>query len=97
MKKSLITLATVLLVSFFASCSSVRPLMVTDNPITANMKVGKASITYLLGIFPMGEDNIGLEKATKDGRIIKVYFVDQKVEYGFLFLTTTVTTTVYGE
>ncbi|MDO4949875.1 MAG: TRL domain-containing protein [Bacteroidales bacterium] len=75
-----------------ASCSSTRPITATSNPV--GNKCGEASTTRILGLG--GSDNIGINRAAKDGGITRISHVDYST-FSFLGLYTKMTTRVYGE
>jgi len=76
-----------------ASCSSVAPLTATSNNV--GTKVGTATETRILGIFPFKGDH-GIDAAAKNGGIKKISHVDVQTD-NILYLFTKVTTKVYGE
>ncbi len=77
--KKLISLLIVLavLVSLM-SCTTVKPVAATSNPV--GEKVGHASATYLFGLIPLTFNaDHGIQKAAKDGNITEISTVDVKV------------------
>lgn len=76
-----------------ASCATITPITATSNPVGS--KVGEASASYLFGAFQLGNADMGIQKAAKNGGIKLISTVDQKVSSG-LFVTK-VTTVVTGE
>lgn len=76
-----------------ASCTSVSPICATSNDL--GKKVGESSVKLLFGYIPMGDQDISIATAAKNGGIKKISTVDKKVSSGFLF--TTVSTVVTGE
>ena len=64
----------------FSSCSVTAPLAITDNPV--GTRKGIASSTTFFGL---GNVDVGIEKAAKNGKITKVATVDYKVS-SFLFI-----------
>lgn len=99
MKKFMVVFVSIVVsFLFFAGCSkAVRPYIATANPITSAGKMGKASITYLMGFIPLGEDNLGIDRITRENRISKVSFVDVESRVDMLGLLVTYTVYVYGE
>lgn len=82
--------------AMFASCSTISmPIAATSNPV--GNKCGEASCVRVFGIFG-GSNNVGINKAVKNGGITKISHVDYVKKYclgGMLFSKTT--TRVYGE
>ena len=76
---------------FMASCSSTFPVAVTSNPV--GNKCGEAKTTKILGFG--GSDDLGINKAAKNGGITKISHVDRYVK-NYLFVTT-YGVRVYGE
>jgi len=91
MKKILLWL-TVTSMLTMAACATTYPLTATSNPVGS--KMGQASATYLLGI-PLGNSDMGIYTAAKNGGITKISTVD--VKYQPMFLIATVTTLVSGD
>ncbi len=79
-----------------ASCTTtmVSPICATSNDV--GKKVGEASVKYLFGYIPMGNNlDAGIATAAKNGGVKKISTVDKKIKSGLLF--TTVSTVVTGE
>ncbi len=93
MKKTLKALALAVVATIaLASCSTTTPITATSNPV--GNKCGEASSTRYLGIFG-GSDNIGINRAAKNGGITKISHVDYAVKDYFFVRKYTVR--VYGE
>lgn len=91
MKKKLMNIGVVSMLTLLTSCSVSTPFLTTDN---AAEKRGTASYKVILGIRPAVAD-ISIKQAAKNGGITKVATVDLKVE-SKLF-STKYTTIVTGE
>lgn len=76
-----------------ASCTSVAPLTATSNNV--GTKVGTATETRILGLFPFKGDH-GIDAAAKNGGIKKISHVDVQTD-NTLYLIVKTTTKVYGE
>ncbi len=95
MKKMYLTLIFGLGLMLVSCGSSVTvPIAVTSNPV--GNKVGTASYHTFL-FFGKRHADVGINAAAKNGGITKISHVDQNSRSGFLNLTHTVTTRVYGE
>ncbi len=93
MKKTVKSLAFMAISAIlFASCATTTPITATSNPV--GNKCGEATTTRILGLFG-GSDNIGINKAAKNGGITKISHVDY-VQKNYFFVTK-YTTRVYGE
>ena len=96
MKKIKFLVMAAVTAAMFASCSTVTvPISATSNPV--GNKCGEASCTRVLGLFG-GSNNVGLNKAVKNGGITKISHVDyvKKTCLGGMIFSKT-TTRVYGE
>ena len=76
-----------------SSCTTVRPVAATSNPV--GNKCGEASASRFLGLFG-GSDNMGINKAAKSGGITKISHIDYKI-FQFYPFYTKYTVLVYGE
>lgn len=92
MKKALVVLALVF-AFVLVGCTTVSPLAATSNALGS--KVGEAVGTYLFGYLPLGNLDMGIQKAAQNGGITKISTVDVKTKVGIF--TTKVTTVVTGE
>ena len=92
MKKTLVVLALVF-AFVLVGCTTVSPLAATSNNLGS--KVGEAEGTYLFGTLPLGNLDMGIQKAAQNGGITKISTVDVKTKVGIF--TTKVTTVVTGE
>ena len=93
MKKTQALFLTII-VFVFISCTSTFPGMATSNPI--GQKVGKASVTYIMG-FPMGAVDLSVKKAAEQGSITKISTVDYEMNMIFLWFVYSKTTIVTGD
>ena len=73
MKKFLGIFAVCAMIAGMTSCKSTTPIAVTSNPV--GNKCGVAETTRILYIFG-GGDNIGIDKAAKNGGITRISHVD---------------------
>ena len=92
MKKTLVVLALVF-AFVLVGCTTVSPLAATSNNLGS--KVGEAEGTYLFGTLPLGNLDMGIQKAAQNGGITKISTVDVKVKN--LVVLTKITTVVTGE
>ncbi len=91
MKKTMMMLAVAVVLTL-ASCTAVRPIAVTSNPV--GNKCGEASVTKVFGI---GSGNNGINAAAKQGGITQISHVDYAITTHLFGLIQTYTTRVYGE
>mgnify|MGYP003635503224 CR=1 FL=1 len=85
------------MIAFLSSCSVSGPLTAPKALVTKNAvgsKVGKAERKIWLGIW-LGNTDLSITKAAKNGKITKIATVDAEIEGGFL--STTYRTIVTGE
>lgn len=97
MKKVFFFLGIAFISLFASSCTSTAPLAVTSNPLTKDMKVGRAKhSTVLSGLINAGDG--GINAAAKNGGITKISAVDVKTTniLGGV-ICTSYETIVYGE
>lgn len=69
------------LCSMLASCSVMLPVAVTDNPVGTRKGVATAKT-----FFGIGNVDVGIEKAAKNGKITRVATVDYKVTSTFFIV-----------
>ncbi len=67
-------ISSLLFVMLLASCSVTKPVSVSANSV--GRKSGKACVSHLFGLFPLGDKDITVAKAAKNGGISKVNSVD---------------------
>lgn len=91
--KKLAVVMLALATLFLVGCTTVSPVTATSNDLGS--KVGEASGTYLFGFLPLGNMNMGIQKAAQNGGITKISTVDTKVKSGLF--TTKISTIVTGE
>lgn len=91
--KKLAVVMLALATLFLVGCTTVSPVTATSNNLGS--KVGEASGTYLFGFFPLGNMDMGIQKAAQNGGITKISTVDTKVKSGLF--TTKISTVVTGE
>lgn len=96
MKKVFFFLGIAFISLFASSCTSTAPLAVTSNPLTKDMKVGRAKHSTVLGLINSGDG--GINAAAKNGGITKISAVDVKTTniLGGVICTSS-ETIVYGE
>jgi hypothetical protein len=92
MKQKLTTyLSIILLCSMLTSCSTslMVPVAVTDNPVGTRRGVAMSKT-----FFGIGDVDVGVEKAAKNGKITRIATVDYKVtvQFGFIAKYETIVT-----
>ncbi len=92
--KKLFAFVSVVAALAMTSCSSVKPVAVTSNPV--GTKVGTAKEVKVIGLFPFKGDH-GINAAAKNGGITKISHVDVEDFNVLGGLFTKTTTRVYGE
>ncbi len=80
--------------AILTSCSASGPFAVTENKV--GDKTGVASKTIVLNIW-LGNTDLGIATAAKNGKIQKIATVDKKVESKFLGFAMKYSTIVTGE
>ena len=88
-------ITAIAVIALFSSCSVTMGLTATGNSIKSSDKTGVSKATLLLGAIPLGGD-ASIITAAKNGNIDKISTVDVKTT-NFLFLITTIETTVTGQ
>ena len=91
--KKLVVVMLALAALFLVGCTTVTPLTATSNVLGS--KVGESTGTYLFGVLPLGNIDVGIQKAAQNGGITKISTVDVKVKVGIF--TSKVSTVVTGE
>lgn len=90
MRKYILSIGTAALIAL-CSCTVTFPGVATSNPIGSKTGIAEKKIF----IFPIGNTDIGIEKAAKNGGITKIATVDYSIRAGLF--TTTYKTIVTGE
>jgi len=91
--KFLKLVTALLLLASIVSCSMTAPLAVTSNPI--GRRTGEATGTFIFGVIPLGNPNMGIHKAALNGGITTISTVD--IRHTNLLFLHTVTTVVTGD
>ena len=90
-------ISVILILTFAAACTHIKPLTATGNPIGS--KTGEASTTLLFGILPLGNNDHSIQNAALEGGITEISTVDVKETFFWFIIGFTIkyTTIVTGE